>query len=71
VSVVLNESRDGPARIQGTGACAGSCDDVTVTEEQITIGKRDHDSTEILGETERPLSFKSQESLLGERPAKM
>jgi hypothetical protein len=29
--------------MQGTGACVGSCDDLTVTEEQIAIGKRDHD----------------------------
>ena len=52
-------------------ACAGSCDDLTVTEEQITIGKRDHDPTEIVGETERPLSFESLESPRGERSAKM
>jgi hypothetical protein len=43
--------------MQGTGACAGSCDDLTVTEEQITIGSRDDDATKILGETERPLLF--------------
>jgi hypothetical protein len=48
--------------MQGTGGCAGSCDDLTVAEEQITIGKRDDDPTEILGETERPLFFKSQKS---------
>jgi hypothetical protein len=53
-------------RMQGTGACAGSCDDPTVTEEQITIGRRDHDAAEILGETERPLFFKSRESRLGQ-----
>jgi hypothetical protein len=57
--------------MQGTGACAGSCDDLTVTEEQITIGKREHDPTEILGETERSLFFRSHESPHGERPAKM
>jgi hypothetical protein len=51
----------------GTGACAGSCDELTVTEEQITIGKRDHDPTETLGEPERQLSFKSQKSLRGQR----
>jgi hypothetical protein len=56
--------------MQGTGACAGSCDDLKVTEEQITIGNRDHDPTEILGETERPLSFKSQESPPGDRRRK-
>jgi hypothetical protein len=56
--------------MQGTGACAGSCDDLTVTEEQITIGRRDHDPTEILGETERPLFFKWKESPHGERAAK-
>jgi hypothetical protein len=48
--------------MQGTGACAGSCDDLTVTEEQITISERGHDPAEILGETERPLFFKSRES---------
>jgi hypothetical protein len=65
--------RDLGARVntRGTGACAGSRDDATVTEEQITIGRRDHYPTEILGETERPLSFKSRESPFGERPAKM
>jgi hypothetical protein len=52
--------------MRGTGACAGSCDDLTVPEEQITIGSRDHDPAKILGETERPLSFKSQESPLGD-----
>jgi hypothetical protein len=60
-----------PDRTRGTGACAGSCDDLTVTEEQITIGRRDHDRAEILGETERPLSFKSRQSPFGERPAKV
>jgi hypothetical protein len=34
------------SQMQGTGACAGSCDDLTVTEEQIAIGKRDHDPQE-------------------------
>jgi hypothetical protein len=57
--------------MQGTGACAGSWDDLAVTEEQITIGKRDHDPREILGESERPLSFESLESPHGERSAKM
>jgi hypothetical protein len=57
--------------MRGTGACAGSCNDLTVTEEQITIGKREHDPTEILGETERSLFLKSQESPRGERRAKM
>ena len=60
-----------PDRMQGTGACAGSCDDLAVTEEQITIGERDHERTEILGETERPLFYKSQESPRGEPPAQM
>jgi hypothetical protein len=55
--------------MQGTGACAGSCDALTVTEEQISIGKRDHDPMEILGETERPLFSKSRESPHGEQPA--
>jgi hypothetical protein len=57
--------------MRGAGACAGSCEDLAVTEEQITIGKRDHHPTGTLGETERPLFFKSQESPFGERPAKM
>jgi hypothetical protein len=48
--------------MQGTGACAGSCEALTVTEEQISIGKRDRDPREILGETERPLFLESQES---------
>jgi hypothetical protein len=39
-------------------------------EGQITIGKRDHAPTEILGETERPLSFESRESPVGERSPK-
>jgi len=46
--------------MRGTGA--GSCDDPTVTEEQIAIGKRDKEPTEILGETGRPLAFKSRKS---------
>jgi hypothetical protein len=44
---------------------------LTVPEEQITIGNRDSDPTKILGETERPLSFKSRKSPLGEQPAQM
>jgi hypothetical protein len=56
--------------MRGTGACAGSCHDLTVTEEQITIGKREHEPTEILGETERPLFFASQGSPHGEPPTK-
>jgi hypothetical protein len=46
----------------------GSCHDLPFTEEQISIGKRDHDPQGILGETERPLFFESQESPHGERP---
>jgi hypothetical protein len=57
--------------MQGTGACAGSCDDLTVTEGQISIGKRGPDPRKILGEAERPLFFESRESPLGERPTKM
>jgi len=57
--------------MRGTGACAGSCDKPTVSEEQITIGNRDHDLTEILGETERPLSFKSRKSRSGQKPPEM
>jgi hypothetical protein len=57
--------------MRGTGACAGSCDELTVSEEQISIGKRDHNPTEILGETERPLFFESHESQHGQRPAEM
>jgi hypothetical protein len=56
--------------MRGTGACAGSSDGLAVTEEQITIGKRDNDPTEILGETDRPLSFESLESPRGDRSAK-
>jgi hypothetical protein len=36
---------------------AGSCNDPTVAEEQITIGKRDRNPRE-LGEPERPLFLK-------------
>jgi hypothetical protein len=55
----------------GTGACAGSCDDLAATEGQISIGKARPQPTEMLGETERPLALKSQESQLGERPARI
>jgi hypothetical protein len=55
--------------MRGTGACAGSCDDLAVTEGQIAIGNRDHDLTEILGETERPLSIKSRKSPRGDQVA--
>jgi hypothetical protein len=57
--------------MHGTGACAGSCDELAVTEAQISIGKRDHELRDILGETERPLSFKARESPHGEPSPKM
>jgi hypothetical protein len=46
----------------GTGACAGSCHALTVTEEQIAIRERGRDPREMLGEAERQLSCKSSES---------
>ena len=46
----------------GAGACAGSCDDLAVTADQIAIHQRDRDPCEILGEAERQLFFPSLES---------
>jgi hypothetical protein len=37
-------SLGGVIRMPGAGACAGSCNDLTATEEQISIGKRDRGS---------------------------
>jgi hypothetical protein len=70
-SGATSDVRKKPNRTQGTGACAGSCRELAVTEGQISIGKRDHDVRRILGETERPLSFESQESPHRQHPAKM
>jgi hypothetical protein len=56
-------------RTPGTGACAGSCDDLSVTEEQITIRERARDPHEKLGEAERPLFFRSRQSPIGEQPS--
>jgi hypothetical protein len=57
--------------MRGTGACAGSCDNPAVSEEQTTIGNQDHDLMEILGESERPLSFKSRKSRYAKKPSEM
>jgi hypothetical protein len=42
----------------GAGACAGSCDDLAVLEDQITICQGDREPCESLGEAERQLFFK-------------
>jgi hypothetical protein len=42
---------------RGAGACAGSCGDLSVLEDQITIRKRDRNPRELLGESERALFF--------------
>ncbi len=41
--------------MRGAGVYAGSCDDLTVTEEQITFCPGDREPRD-LGEAERPLS---------------
>ena len=53
----------------GAGARAGSCDDLTVLEDQITIVEQDQKPRESLGEAERQLSFcarRSHEPTAGE-----
>jgi len=49
-------------RTHGSGACAGSCEDLAVLEEQITIVERDRAPRESLGEPERQLSFRLRRS---------
>ena len=49
-------------RMQGAGVYAGSCDDLTVTEEQITICAGDREPRD-LGEPERRLFLQQEDSL--------
>ena len=58
-------------RTSGAGACAGSCDDAAVSEEQIAISPGDRDPHEILGEAERMLFFRSPRSREAIDKAKM
>ena len=55
----------------GAGACAGSCDDAAVLEEQIAISPGGRDPHEILGEAERVLFFRSAQSREAIGKAKM